>query len=94
MKNELKWTNSDLLTAFENVSNFADFADLQEFLMKRRELGEASLEKMYNEKGQKNRVEDKDSLPVAPSGEFDSLFSSLRLPFGGLFCLCGLLSAC
>lgn len=38
---EGKWTNEDLRTAFEDGCKFLHFKDLQDFLLKRKELGEA-----------------------------------------------------
>ena len=37
-----KWTDSDLRTAFEDGCKFLHFKDLQDFLLKRRQLAETS----------------------------------------------------
>ena len=37
-----KWTDSDLRTAFEDSCKFVDLADLQDFLLKRRQLAKTS----------------------------------------------------
>jgi hypothetical protein len=47
-----KWTDTDLKTAFEDSCKFIDFADLQDFLLKRRQLA-ASTKSKCNKHGVK-----------------------------------------
>lgn len=50
-----KWTDSDLKTAFKDGCKFVDFADLQDFLLKRRQLA-ASTESKCNKHIVNNRT--------------------------------------